>query len=448
MSTPSALKAWALAARPKTLAAGVVPVLVGTAVAWREGSVHWGAATAAAVCSILIQIATNLANDYFDAKKGADTEDRLGPERAVQKGWISPGAMLVGTAIALVLAFLLGLYLIALGGPVIAVIGVVSLVAAVAYTGGPYPLAYVGLGDLFVFLFFGLAAVVGTTWVQTLSAPPAAWIGGPPQDARDRHTRGQQPPRSHHGCGRRQAHPRGSLRTKIRPCRACIHDPHALPSGRCGIHRGARPDGLGGLQSPLPTPGHSRDSCCHHQRRTRPKSSPRWGGAAGGLLWPRTGRRECPVIQVFPFELALKKPFVTAKGTTTHRRGVLVRNTVGDFMGWGEGTPMPGLSRVTPEDLYDELRPLHGMEGVCLDDLQSVQHYVDARVSSAPAKHALSAAILDTMAQHRGVSLARLLHTEVRRDVPISHLYEDDDRLFHATMLGTQTVKIKVGIAR
>ena len=153
------------------------------------------------------------------------------------------------------------------------------------------------------------------------------------------------------------------------------------------------------------------------------------------------------MIQVFPFELALKKPFVTAKGTTTHRRGVLVRNTVGDFMGWGEGTPMPGLSRVTPEDLYDELRPLHGMEGVCLDDLQSVQHYVDARVSSAPAKHALSAAILDTMAQHRGVSLARLLHTEVRRDVPISHLYEDDDRLFHATMLGTQTVKIKVGIA-
>ena len=178
MSTPSALKAWALAARPKTLAAGVVPVLVGTAVAWQEDSVHWGAATAAAVCSILIQIATNLANDYFDAKKGADTEDRLGPERAVQKGWISPGAMLAGTAIALVLAFLLGLYLIALGGPVIAVIGVVSLVAAVAYTGGPYPLAYVGLGDLFVFLFFGLAAVVGTTWVQTLSAPPAAWIGG------------------------------------------------------------------------------------------------------------------------------------------------------------------------------------------------------------------------------------------------------------------------------
>ena len=152
------------------------------------------------------------------------------------------------------------------------------------------------------------------------------------------------------------------------------------------------------------------------------------------------------MIQVFPFELALNKPFITAKGETTHRRGVLVRNTVGDFMGWGEGTPMPGLSRVTAEDLYDELRPLHGLEGVLLDDLSAVQQYVDARVSSAPAKHALSAAILDTLAQYRGVSLARALHTEVRRDVPISHLYENDDRLFHATMLGAQTVKVKVGM--
>ncbi len=178
MSAPSALKAWALAARPKTLAAGVVPVLVGTAVAHLEGRVRPSAALACAVCSILIQVATNLANDYFDAKKGADNERRLGPARAVQQGWISPQRMLLGTGISLILAFALGLYLIHLGGAVIAAIGIISLVAAVAYTGGPYPLAYVGLGDLFVFLFFGLAAVVGTTWVQTLTAPPAAWVGG------------------------------------------------------------------------------------------------------------------------------------------------------------------------------------------------------------------------------------------------------------------------------
>lgn len=178
MSRPSALQAWWLAARPKTLAAGLVPVLVGTAVAHQSGGVVVLAALACAVGSILIQIGTNLANDYFDAKKGADTDDRLGPERAVQKGWISPRAMAVGTAITLTLAFGVGLYLIHLGGWPIAAIGVASLICAIAYTGGPFPLAYLGLGDVFVFIFFGLAAVVGTTWVQTHTAPPSAWIAG------------------------------------------------------------------------------------------------------------------------------------------------------------------------------------------------------------------------------------------------------------------------------
>jgi 1,4-dihydroxy-2-naphthoate octaprenyltransferase len=128
--------------------------------------------------SLLIQVATNLANDYFDHKQGADTEDRLGPARAVQQGWITPKAMLNATVLVLILALCVGLYLISVGGWPIAVIGVTSLICAVAYTGGPMPLAYVGLGDIFVLAFFGLAAVVGTTWVQTLSAPPAAWIGG------------------------------------------------------------------------------------------------------------------------------------------------------------------------------------------------------------------------------------------------------------------------------
>ena len=178
MSQPSALEAWWLAARPKTLAAGVIPVLVGTGVAHTEGGIQPVAAALCALGSILIQIGTNLANDYFDAKKGADTDARLGPERAVQRGWISPKAMAIATGISLLLAFVVGLYLIYLGGWPIAAIGVASLVCAVAYTGGPLPLAYVGLGDVFVFLFFGVAAVVGTTWVQTLTAPPSAWIAG------------------------------------------------------------------------------------------------------------------------------------------------------------------------------------------------------------------------------------------------------------------------------
>ena len=178
MTRPSLVQAWWLAARPKTLWAGLAPVLVGTAVAHGHGGIQLLPAVAAVTGSILIQIATNLANDYFDHQKGADTAARVGPERAVQQGWISPKAMLTATGVVLLFALMVGLYLIAIGGAPIAVIGVASLVCALAYTGVPYPLAYVGLGDVFVFVFFGLAAVVGTTWVQTLTAPPAAWIGG------------------------------------------------------------------------------------------------------------------------------------------------------------------------------------------------------------------------------------------------------------------------------
>jgi len=178
VSRPSTMQSWWLAARPKTLAAGLVPVMVGTAVAHTHGGIHLGGAIGCAAGSVLIQVGTNLANDYFDHKKGADTEARLGPHRAVQQGWISPTAMATATAITLLGALVVGLYLITLGGLPIAGIGLASLVCAIAYTGGPYPLAYVGLGDVFVFLFFGLAAVVGTTWVQTLSAPPQAWISG------------------------------------------------------------------------------------------------------------------------------------------------------------------------------------------------------------------------------------------------------------------------------
>ena len=178
MSASPKLEAWWLAARPKTLAAGLAPVLVGTAVAHAHGGIRLRPALAAALGSLLIQIATNLANDYFDHKKGADTAERLGPSRAVQQGWIAPRTMLTATILTLIAALGVGIFLIQIGGWPIAAIGVASLVCAIAYTGGPYPLAYVGLGDIFVFLFFGLAAVVGTTWVQTLSAPPAAWVGG------------------------------------------------------------------------------------------------------------------------------------------------------------------------------------------------------------------------------------------------------------------------------
>jgi 1,4-dihydroxy-2-naphthoate octaprenyltransferase len=159
---------WIQAARPRTLAAGAVPVAVGTALASTLVAVDWWAAAGCLVGAILIQIGCNFANDAFDALSGADNADRIGPRRAVAAGLVSPRAMLVATAIVLALAFAIGLYLAfgAGGGWGILVLGLISLVCAVGYTAGPFPLAYVGLGDLFVFLFFGLAAVLGSAWVQ------------------------------------------------------------------------------------------------------------------------------------------------------------------------------------------------------------------------------------------------------------------------------------------
>jgi 1,4-dihydroxy-2-naphthoate octaprenyltransferase len=153
-------------------------VMVGTAVAASQATIQWPVAAGCLGGCILIQLGCNFANDYFDFRKGADTADRVGPARAVQKGWISPRRMLAATCLVLTIALALGLWLIAIGGLPIAIIGGASLVCAIAYTGGPYPLAYVGLGDVFVLLFFGFAAVVGTVWVLILSAPPAAWVAG------------------------------------------------------------------------------------------------------------------------------------------------------------------------------------------------------------------------------------------------------------------------------
>ncbi len=163
---------WLMASRLPTLPAAVVPVVVGTAVAVSDGHFRFWALVAALVAALLIQIGTNLANDYFDFKKGADTEKRLGPTRVTQAGLLPPQAVFRGMLVMFALAVLAGLYLIYLGGWPILVVGLVSIAAGIAYTGGPWPLAYHGLGDVFVFVFFGVVAVTGTYYVhaETLNA--------------------------------------------------------------------------------------------------------------------------------------------------------------------------------------------------------------------------------------------------------------------------------------
>jgi len=158
---------WILAIRPRTLFVGATPVLVGAAIGHRSGSFAPLPALAALVGALLLQIGSNLANDVFDYEKGADTEARLGPVRVTQAGLLSPSAMKRGMAVVFGLALLVGVYLTWVAGWPIVVIGLLSIAAAIAYTGGPYPLGYNGLGDVFVFLFFGLVAVMGTAWVSS-----------------------------------------------------------------------------------------------------------------------------------------------------------------------------------------------------------------------------------------------------------------------------------------
>jgi 1,4-dihydroxy-2-naphthoate polyprenyltransferase len=163
----SPLRIWLMAARPRTLPAAVAPVLVGTAAAVEASDdLRVGAFVAALIGSVFIQIGTNLANDYSDAKRGADTVDRLGPVRVTASGLVAPRRVLAATWIAFGVAVAAGIYLTALAGPVILAVGAVSILAGVLYTGGPRPYGYAGLGEAFVFLFFGLVAVNGSYFVQ------------------------------------------------------------------------------------------------------------------------------------------------------------------------------------------------------------------------------------------------------------------------------------------
>ncbi|MBI4761186.1 MAG: 1,4-dihydroxy-2-naphthoate polyprenyltransferase [Chloroflexi bacterium] len=164
-----------LASRPRTLPAAAAGVTMGAALAWRDGFFRLDAALVCLLTALLLQIGSNLANDVFDFERGTDTAERLGPTRVTQAGILSPRQVKMGMAVVFGLAALLGLYLAWLGGWIIVVLGVAAILSAIAYTGGPFPLGYYGLGDLFVFIFFGLAAVAGTYYIQAGSVTPAVW---------------------------------------------------------------------------------------------------------------------------------------------------------------------------------------------------------------------------------------------------------------------------------
>ncbi len=171
---------WKLAVRPKTLPASTAPVVAGTAIAFFEGGLHLLPALAALAAALLLQIGANLANDYFDYFKGADTHERLGPVRVTQAGLASPGEMRMAMLLVFGLAAVVGLYLAWIGGWMILAAGALAILAAVTYTGGPFPLGYHGLGEIFVFLFFGPVAVCGTVYVQTHHISSLSWWSSVP----------------------------------------------------------------------------------------------------------------------------------------------------------------------------------------------------------------------------------------------------------------------------
>lgn len=174
----SKLGAWLLATRPRTLPAAIAPVMLGTAMAIADKRFAWLAAAAAFSVALLLQIGVNLANDYFDYLKGIDTEERLGPPRVAQSGLIPPKQLRGGMALIFILSLIPGFYLLAVGGWPVLFIGLACIGAALAYSGGPFPLASHGLGDIFVFIFFGLVAVCGTYYVQALRLTPMVWLMG------------------------------------------------------------------------------------------------------------------------------------------------------------------------------------------------------------------------------------------------------------------------------
>lgn len=165
------LQIWMHAARPKTLLAAFVPILVGTSVALAEQKLNATASSVALICALLIQIGTNFTNDLYDYFRGADNKKRVGPIRVLNEGLVSPAQMKVAIALTFGSAFIFGMYLVNIGGIIIFIIGVFSIIAGLAYTAGPFPLAYKGLGDIFVFVFFGLIGTCGTYFVnaQTVS---------------------------------------------------------------------------------------------------------------------------------------------------------------------------------------------------------------------------------------------------------------------------------------
>ena len=337
----SHLRLWLLAARPRTLPAAVAPVLVGTALAGSEDEFRALPFVAALIGSVFIQIGTNLSNDYSDARRGADTEDRLGPVRVTAGGLMPPRRVLVGTYVAFGVAVAAGLYLAAVAGWELLVVGAASILAGVLYTGGPRPYGYEGLGELFVFLFFGIVAVVGSYFVQTEELRWEAFALAVPvgllasailvvNNVRDIDT-------DRRAGKRTLAVKLGRERARVLFA-AMVIVSFAVPPL---LVPALSPWVLLTLAALPLVPALLRTVATRVGRPGAQRCARRRGQAAGRLLGA-AGRRSAALVKrsILRLSIPLKTPFVTAAGVTDARELLLLRLEAADgTVGYGEAAP-------------------------------------------------------------------------------------------------------------
>ena len=344
----SPLHIWLMAARPRTLPAAVAPVLVGTALAATEGTFKWLTFAAAMLGALFIQVGTNLSNDYSDARRGADTEDRLGPVRVTAGGLVPPRQVLVATYVAFGMAVLAGAYLIATAGWELLLVGAASILAGVLYTGGPRPYGYEGLGEVFVFLFFGVVAVTGSyfaqveqlTWEAFVLAVPVGLLASAilvVNNVRDLETDRRAGKRTLAVRLGRHARPRavrgdGLRRVPVRA--AAVADRLGRAVGVAGAAAaGAPARRAGGADRAQPDrrPVAERRARPHRHAPARVLCAP-VGGDPGELM---------AELSVQTVDLRMRTPLKTAWGELAERKLLTVRVDFGDDdFGEGEAAPL------------------------------------------------------------------------------------------------------------
>ena len=373
----SALHIWLMAARPRTLPAAVAPVLVGTALAATEGTFKSLTFVAAMLGALFIQVGTNLSNDYSDARRGADTEDRLGPVRVTAGGLVPPRQVLVATYVAFGLAVLAGAYLIATAGWELLLIGVASILAGVLYTGGPRPYGYEGLGEVFVFLFFGVVAVTGSyfaqveqlTWEAFVLAVPVGLLASAilvVNNVRDLETDRRAGKRT---LAVRLGRDRGRgpcTRVMVYGAFVCALLPWLLGLGRAVGVAAAAAGRPAARRAGRPDRAHAHRRAVTERRAGADRHAP-----ARVLLSPLRGDpgELMAELSLETVRLRLRAPLRAAWGEVAEREVLRVRLEFGDG-DWGEG----------------EAAPLEPYDGVSLASVQRRARRLRARCWSGPAR--------------------------------------------------------------